>query len=557
MIKKLSIFVFFVAIMCNVSFAQITPPTLSPGEYWTGMWSLSYDYQTNGSVRYIVQDPTTPTGLLAIFMGTHDSTSAAGTNRYVWYSYSADGGNTWDANSISTSFFSGFPCLAVSSTGTPYVGMHMTASPTRGFLFSDVVFGAGSWSENGIIPQTPLVGTVWPHIAVTTNGNVVYVGAPNPGFQAHYNTWNGSSWFANLIELPNTGGPSGNFSVENGPAGAAFVFGMDYNGNSHTRLLTSSDNATTFTAQTGASAPPPFMLMGGDTLISYVDGGKDGLYVGNDIHLVYAVYSNNSEAITTPPNTNWFKGAKIVHWSAATGVDTIAGRSNIPTMSDTITQILTSPVCQPSLGMYNGVLYCTFTAFLWGRTQTVDDGSVVNAGEIMISWSNDNGNTWTTPINITNTPSLEEKHSSTMRTFTLPASDTLGISYIRDLKAGGWVNVTTWGPAPVYSIYRKIGNIPIGIQQDLEVVREFKLFQNYPNPFNPSTTISYYLQKSGSVSLKVYNVLGSLVATVVNGYQPSGAKEVTFDGSNLASGIYYYTIETEGFRDTKKMILVK
>jgi hypothetical protein len=556
MIKKISIVLVLVAMLCSVNFAQITPPTLSAGEYWTNIWTLSYDYQTNGSVRYIVQDPTNPSNLLAIFMATRDSVSGAGTNRYIWFSYSTNAGRNWEnAAQVSNSFFGGFPSLAVSSTGIPYVGMHQAASPTRGYLFSDVIFGAGSFSEVGVIPQTPSP-IIWPHICVTTNGNVVFVAAPNPGFQGHYNTWNGSAWFANHIELTNTGGPSGNFSTEAGPGGIAFVLGSDYNGDEQIKFWTSNDNGLTFTLQTGSNAPPGYIFSGADTLVGYIDGGKSGIYVGNEPHVVYSVYASNSEGLPAPANTNWYKKAKIVHWSPSTGIDTVAGRFNMPNMTDTLTHALVTPVCQPSLGVFNGMLYCTFTAFLRGNVQTVDNGAIVNCGEIFITFSVDNGNTWTTPVNITNTPNIEEKHSSVVRNFTLPTNDSLGVCYFRDLKAGGWVNVTAWGPAPGYYIYKKLGG-PIGIKQELGTVREYKLFQNYPNPFNPSTTISYYLQKNGNVTLKVYNVLGELVKTLVNGYQPMGAKEITFDGSSLSSGIYYYTLETEGFRDTKKMILVK
>ncbi len=559
MIKKLSIVFSLVAILCSINFAQPTPPTLSTGEYWTNMWSLSYDYQTNGSVRYIVQDPTNPLNLCAIFMGTRDSVSGAGTNRYVWYAYSADGGRTWLGDATSTTFFQGFPSLAVSSAGVPYVGMHQAATPTRGFLFSDVLFGGGTWSQVGVLPQTPSA-IIWPHISVTTNGNVVFAAAPNPGFVGRYNTWNGSAWFANHIPLTNTGGPSGNFSTEAGSGGRAFIFGCDYNGNSESRLSTSSDNGLTFTLQSGSSAPPEFLFSGADTIINDITGGKTGIYVGTEVHLVYAVYGANSVTLPSPPNTNLYYHAKIVHWSPSTGIDTVAGRFNMPNMTDTLTQAGMTPLCEPSLGIFNGVMYCTFTAFLRGNKQTVGGGAQVNAGEIFVTWSIDNGNTWVAPVNVTKTPFIEEKHSSVMRTWTKPTpTDTLGISYIRDMKAGSWVLVSGWGQAPVYSLYRKLNpsEIPIGIKQDLQIVREYRLFQNYPNPFNPSTTISYYIQKNGYVSLKVYNVLGSLVATLVNGNQTIGAKEIAFDGSNLASGIYYYTIETEGFRDTKKMILVK
>ena len=68
------------------------------------------------------------------------------------------------------------------------------------------------------------------------------------------------------------------------------------------------------------------------------------------------------------------------------------------------------------------------------------------------------------------------------------------------------------------------------------------LSQNYPNPFNPSTTIKYSIPKQSNVTLKVFDVLGSEVATLVNKEQPQGNYEVEFDGAELTSGIYFYRI---------------
>jgi len=555
MIKKFSLFISFL-LFAGILYAQVTPPTLGPGEHWTNIWSLSYDYQTNGSVRYLVQDPSNPANLCATQMATHDSVSPAGTNRYVWYSYSSDAGLTWDNGvEIATSFFQGFHSLTVRN-GAPLVALHETATPTRTFVYEDATWGAGSFTAIGLFPQTPLP-IIWPHVAVSTNGNIIVAAAPNPGFACNYSYWNGSAWSAHT-ELQNTGGPSGNFSVEAGPGGLAYIHGVDYNSTftAGNRLWTSNNNGASFTLQTGSSAPPEMIFETDDTLMAFIDGGRTGIYVGNEVHLVYTVYANSSVQLPTPPNTVWFKKCKILHWSSATGVDTVAARFNMPNMADTITHALVTPVCQPSLGIYNGVLYCTFTAFLRGNTQTVDDGSIVNAGEIFITYSTDNGNTWSTPVNITLTPNVEEKHSSVIRNLVTPPNDSVGVFYLKDMKAGGWVNVPGWGPAPVYGIYKKLSGV-IGIKQDLEIVREFKLFQNYPNPFNPTTTISYYIPKSSNVTLKVYNILGSEVATLVNGFEKSGAKEIVFDASHLASGIYYYTIAAGEYRDTKKMVVVK
>ncbi len=95
-----------------------------------------------------------------------------------------------------------------------------------------------------------------------------------------------------------------------------------------------------------------------------------------------------------------------------------------------------------------------------------------------------------------------------------------------------------------------------------EVPVEYGLTQNYPNPFNPSTVISYQLPKDGQVILKVYDILGREVKTLVNQDEPAGYHQVTLDGTHLSSGIYFYRIYISGsdgknFVSTKKMILVK
>ncbi len=86
---------------------------------------------------------------------------------------------------------------------------------------------------------------------------------------------------------------------------------------------------------------------------------------------------------------------------------------------------------------------------------------------------------------------------------------------------------------------------------------DFRLSQNYPNPFNPSTVISYSVPKDGLVTLKVFNTLGQQVAELINTNQNAGAHNVEFNAKNLSSGIYYYKLESDGFVETRKMILVK
>jgi hypothetical protein len=97
-----------------------------------------------------------------------------------------------------------------------------------------------------------------------------------------------------------------------------------------------------------------------------------------------------------------------------------------------------------------------------------------------------------------------------------------------------------------------------GIEQEPDiVVTEFNLKQNYPNPFNPSTTIEFTLPKSEFVNLKVFNILGEEVATVVNDKLQAGNHTYQFDGGNLASGIYMYRIDAGKFQEVRKMVLIR
>lgn len=86
---------------------------------------------------------------------------------------------------------------------------------------------------------------------------------------------------------------------------------------------------------------------------------------------------------------------------------------------------------------------------------------------------------------------------------------------------------------------------------------QFVLSQNYPNPFNPSTTISYSIPESRMVTLKIYDLLGREVATLLNEYKEAGTYSVSLNASSLPSGTYIYTIQTGKFRDSKKLVLLK
>jgi len=98
----------------------------------------------------------------------------------------------------------------------------------------------------------------------------------------------------------------------------------------------------------------------------------------------------------------------------------------------------------------------------------------------------------------------------------------------------------------------------VGINNISSIATSYSLSQNFPNPFNPSTNILFSIPSAQVVSLKVYDILGNEVSNLVNNEKlTAGEYKVDFNGASLSSGIYYYSLKTENFADTKKMILVK
>ena len=118
------------------------------------------------------------------------------------------------------------------------------------------------------------------------------------------------------------------------------------------------------------------------------------------------------------------------------------------------------------------------------------------------------------------------------------------------------------GSTDTYLVYAKLGGVEHGqmldaVVQHATVPSSPALFQNYPNPFNPTTVITYALPRSEFVTLRVYDILGQAVRTLVSSYKLSGTHSVTFDASSLASGVYLYSLHTGTYIATKKLLFLK
>ena len=130
-------------------------------------------------------------------------------------------------------------------------------------------------------------------------------------------------------------------------------------------------------------------------------------------------------------------------------------------------------------------------------------------------------------------------------------------SYIVTVKATGRAGGSDIPPVHSRNISIFTSNV-IGISTlGNEVPTDFYLYQNFPNPFNPNTNIRFDISGSGNVKLKIFDITGREVSELINGQYEPGKYNYDFNAGNLASGIYFYKLETPGYTSIRKMVLVK
>ncbi len=152
-----------------------------------------------------------------------------------------------------------------------------------------------------------------------------------------------------------------------------------------------------------------------------------------------------------------------------------------------------------------------------------------------------------------------KKDTLDIRGFGLYQTSDSGFIISGDAKFFNFNNNLLTDPQLLYVMKtNKFGEInPIGININTgSLPVDFKLHQNYPNPFNPVTNIKYEIPNDANVTIKVYDLIGREIFSM-NDFKQAGGYEVQFDGTNFASGMYFYSFETPGFKETKKMVLVK
>lgn len=258
--------------------------------------------------------------------------------------------------------------------------------------------------------------------------------------------------------------------------------------------------------------------------LSFIDMNR-GIVAGSD-GLIYQTSDGGATWITTPTQGKTIYGAFL----------------HIPTAGDSVT-LYTSGLDGSIFATKSGIVpveLASFTSNVKGNAVTLNWSTATETNNFGFNVERKINGTWNKIGFVSGNGTTTERKVYTFTDNNLQAGK---YSYrLKQLDHDG-----------SYNYYNLPEIIEIGTPLD------YRLSQNYPNPFNPSTVISYSLPQAGNVSIKVYNIIGAEVVTLVNGYQEAGNYTKQFNASEngLTSGVYFYTIKSGSFTDTKKMVILK
>ena len=535
----------------------------------SGFW----DYQVNGgAVKYIAVNPTDPNKIHVTYMLSTDPANASVTRR-VGYAYSSNGGVTWNAISSVSGIREGFPSLTLLNTGTEHLGVVACHNqPTGQRLLSRAYIDGseGGLSFTGFAPDDPgttLGGNlIWPYITAKPDGSKMYMmssfsGGPETVHMVEFDAalgQFGTHGPALATEDGDTLDPGGRYNVVVSPSGNKVTMyhlgGPDEN---YISFSESTDGGATFPAFKRLTKLTPsgpgigLITTQTDSIAPWI--GCDAVYSGENLAFVFSTGRYVGQGYQ-------FRGQGIWFWSQATGFVNVVDTNKIQAIfpgwegyirpNGAAQQVNHFPIDYPSIGVTpNGDLHCVFVV---ARPDTSAQGR--NFYTVAYTKSTDGGASWSNPVLLEDNPTQDFRYPSIAESN--PDNNFVDIVYQQDPVPGSSAFRDNAPISRAQLLFRRLSMLSSRDNRNIRV-ETYRLEQNYPNPFNPTTNITYVLPKTENVSLKVYDVLGREVATLVNEVKPAGAYTVPFNASNLASGVYFYKLQAGSFVQTKKMMLVK
>lgn len=520
-----------------------------------------FDYVTNGqncSNMWASGDT-----MVIAYFGADQSDPTGTTTRVAYYVVSTDKGATWGTPLPLTSLprRSAYPFLVpyVSGTGRNigFSGRLYTApgpGATGGGAYTDAFFGLGS------ITATNNPNSNRDYFAASIGADIMggiagIAGAVSDTLNFwKYNMTSNTFTSVNPVVVEGVDPIDANvrwqFASNSTGSHMTTVWWQTLANSEQDYYKSSTDGGTTWSSAT--SLMPWGTILGGDSVETYLSMDVEYKPGTNDFYAVMTTLAPGSFLTTT--------GSKIVISSPALNggnAVVVADRNNMSGIinDDSIATISNLQVgvvalSHPSIGFNNaGAMICTFSGY-----QPNDTMDTFNFNDIYYTLSYDNGATWSTPVNLTNTDDWDELYP------TAAPSGNTNEFFIHYQATRGPGSQSFTDAAPTHVVHQVFDVvITSGIQNiSTEIPNGFSLKQNFPNPFNPSTSIQFNIPKASLVSLKVYDITGKEVATLVsNENLAAGTFQYDFAAKSLASGMYFYTLTAGDYKETKKMMLVK
>jgi hypothetical protein len=508
----------------------------------------TYDYGTNGSANHNLINY----GDGGVSLGRMAATQPATPNRGTWYAYSSNGGLTWppltkvETNRVGWSNIDQF-------RSTIGGGSEVTVAHTGLALNIDVQRGAGSWLP---FSTGSTSSATWPRLAIGGDLDVhILAGAANPPTAYIYTRTTDAGISFNPVDMPvlTAFPPSADgWDIASQGTKVAMV-GTSQTAGRDIILQYSTNSGSTWTTQTIYDVAGPGELPTGQQQ-PQPDGSCSIIYDNaGTIHVTWGNFMAIGDASNNPELFYSFQ-AGIMHWSSVTNQRTLV--SEAPVQDSSIVNLPGAPgrdgnfASQPDIGVdANNNLYVVFSSVV------AQFDAANNAYEHVYACRSTNGGlTWSTAVDITPGTGFDAAFPSLA-----DLVDThLYIVYNSDVLAGNSIQMNhPENQTAIMFLKVPVTALVVDVGEGTRLPERYSLGQNYPNPFNPVTKIDYTVGVSGQVSIKVYNVLGQEVATLVDQQLSPGSYQTTFDGSHVSSGVYVYKMVAGSFQDSKKLVIVK
>ncbi len=498
-----------------------------------------YDIQSNGSSFMIEQNPANPQLIHAIFLVSTDP-GPGYINRKARYFYTTNGGSSWEYIGTVSNTRSGVsPVLQVTNDNRAIVCTNSNdgGGAQRFQLFVDFAPGVGSWSV--LDPPGNYIGG---NSAIDLSSNKLFFNVY--GYANVCTSLNSPGTFVGYSPIPDANNSTA-VGVGTGKTGIAYIT------SGSVKLIETTNGGVDW------SLPQNIWNWRASDSTGALRG-IDMVYNGTTPQVIFELCHVDPMSGNYSPK----QPSKIAFWSPAVNggipvtVDSAAGLSGSNPINDVYTS-LARPVIGKLGGNVLGIAYCK------ARQDTNATGN--NYYDIYFKCSNSGGLLWGPGTQLTNLagqfaylndcryPSISNSNANNevhiaCQIDTIPGTNVNGSA--ESLSKMYYIKITPGGSGPICA--------PIGINNTgNEIPSSYTLKQNYPNPFNPVTQIEFALPVKSLARITIYNTLGEVITVLLNENLSAGNYKVDWNASAYPSGVYFYELKTDGFTETRKMVLIK